>query len=838
MATGLLLPTSPAQPIDLQPDMPTPSLADARTPPLIRPGANYGDDQKLLALHKQLKDEAWDHRFVFERGWWRLLLYILSRQWIYYDSLGGQWLDKRVAKWIPRPVTNKIAETLDAIRSVFQSVQLQVKCRPEGNDPRNVSTAAIADRLEAPLREDHDLANVQRESDFWLIALGNVFWHPWWDKRGGAGASLIPFETCLACGQVSAPDEIIDAGNRCPHCQQGQVFATAETGMPNVRGHGTTDVCSPFEIGLPPGYTKFQEIPYLYRTRWRTRQYYESKNPKLAKSLRFDKMPMERSLQLLRALSTTTDIGASPLSYALTGSVSTMSEGISEYELWLKPSRDYPEGLFLRIAGDSQPVIVRDTDESTPGPLPYHNHDGDPLFPWAHAGYTHVGGRIWARSPLETLLSKQDQINQLDSLVQLIVQRTANPVWLEPKGAEVNKFTGEPGLVVQYNPSIAAGNAKPERIPGENIPPSLITLRQSLINDLENMAGTSDILKGQRPPNIEAASALQMLIERAQSRFGPVLEERGRLYREWYGLALELERSFGAAERSWQVMGPNRGWTIETFKKADLSGSFTILIEDGSQTPKTNLGKRAAVEQLNQLGFISKDDAEQKYTIYRIFGATDLLPSLDNAVQSALREQDGFERWAGSPASSPLAPPMAFGMPPLGEEPGIGARTPAPDALAPGAAPEGPAGMMSPVVPGVTPAAPPAMALQPGPSLPAAMMPAPRASFAEPSPFVVQYWHNDLIHKAEHEKWANADNATKLFIDRPDLVPVFTQHLQAHDLSAVMKAQHQAMLQAGVAPPPAGAGAGMALRNSNRESLNPADVPRGSSERIQGRGPE
>ena len=628
--------------------------------PIIKMGPDYADDQKLLDLAGKLKDEAVDNRFIFERGWWRILLYTLGRQWIYYDTQRGQWQDKRMAKWIPRPVTNKIGETIASYRSVFQSVQLQAKCRPQGNDPRNVQTAETADKLEPAIREEHGADGIFREADFWFITLGNVFLHPWWNKNAAVGSTLLPYEQCLACGQVSSPDEITD-GVTCPKCGTPGGFKPAidaegnPLGIRSDVGAGVTDVCSPFEILLPPGYAEFKDVSHLIRTRWRTKQYCEANWGEIAKTLKYDKMPQERSLQLLRSLATVADSSSSPLSYSLTGTTSTVADGITEYELHLKPSRDYPDGLLMRWAGDASPVVVRMDDQSLPGPLPYHNAKGNPIFPWIHAGYEHMGGRVWARSPLEPGLSKQDQLNQLDSLTQLIVQRTANPIWLEPKGAEVKKFTGEPGLVVKYNALMGGGNAKPERIPGENIPVTVIALRQSILTDLESLMGTSDILKGQRPPNVEAFSALQLLVERSQSRFGPALAERGRLYREWYQIAIELEREFGPKERVYAVLGPNQSWTFQEFKKADLSGEITVLIEDGSQTPKTSLGKRAAIEQLNQLGFLDKTDAEQRYTILKAFGQTDLLPSLDNDVKSALQEQDAFERWAaGELAAAPV----------------------------------------------------------------------------------------------------------------------------------------------------------------------------------------
>lgn len=826
----------PASPVP--PAMPgLPAFGFPQAAPAIGPiGPDFTDDKKLLALFKTLKDEAYDNRFVFERGWWRIMLYLLGRQWIYYDVQRGQWADKRIAKWIPRPVTNKIGETLGSYRSVFQSVQLTCRARPSGNDPINVTTAETADKLEVPIRAEHDMEGVQLESDFWYITLGNVFWHPWWDKRAATGNAFIPFETCVQCQQVSGPDEIEDAGGVCPKCRTSTSFIKAAgpdgspIGMTHSTGAGRTDVCSPFEIALPAGYREFKDVSHLIRSRWRTKQYCEANYGDLAKELRYDKMPMERSLQLLRALATTSDQSNVSLAYATTGTVSSLAEGITEFELWVKPSRDYPDGLFLRVAGEAQPKVIRLSSESTPGPLPYHTSEGNPLFPWLHSGYEHTGGRIWARSPLEPLLSKQDQINQLDSLIQLIIQRTANPVWLEPKGSEVKKFTGEPGLVVKYNPLIAAGAAKPERIPGEPVSPTLMQLRQGYITDLENLAGTSDILKGQRPPNIEAFSALQLLVERSQSRFGPALGQRGKLYRDWYKLALELERTHGPETRVYAVLSPNQSWTFENFKKANLSGEIEIIIEDGSQTPKTSLGKRAAIEQLNQLGFIDKTDPEQRYTILKTFGQTDLLPSLDNDVKSALQEQDAFERWAASPGSEPLPPPMPM---PMLSDPGMSPEPPsllAPQQETPGEGSPPPAGSPLPANEGQPSASLSSPAESPSP------LPNPPPEYAEPSPFVVQYWHNDGVHNAEHRKWANSDAFRNILKDRLDLGELLTTHMQSHDLAVVKKQMLQGQLQAALMPPPQGGA--LAMSQSNKESGNPRDVPSGQSEAVQGRGPE
>lgn len=766
----------------------------------------YADDQALLKYFNEWKRQCFDNRWTFERLWWRNLLYVLGRQWIFYNQQRGAWADKRMQKWIPRPVTNKMAETLDAMRAVFQSVELSVKCRPVSDDPNDTQTAETAENLHDPLAHEHNTARQIFESDFWTITTGNAFWHTFYDKHSEQGPVLVPFERCTVCGEVSEPANIVSAGQVCPKCgAQAWEQAIGEDGQPIGKeypiGRGATEICSPFEIGIPSGYGSFEDVPVVIRQRWRTKEYYERFYPEFAKQLRFEKMSNERSLQLLKSLAAQTDVTSSAIS-AQTAETQA-GDGITEFELWAKPSPKFPRGLLLRVAGEK---VLRHEAERMPGPLPLVSAAGQPIFPWIHAAYHRIAGRIWARSPLDLLVQKQDQINQLDSLMLLGVQRMSNPVWLEPKGAEVKKFTGEPGLVVRYNPLIAGGNAKPERIEGQNIPPSLLRLREQYIMDLESLAGTQDVLKGAKPAGVSAFSAMQLLVERAQSRFGPILAERGEVYRRWFGMALEIERQLGPEERTWAAMGANRRWTFQRFKNADIQGQVKVLIEDGSQAPKTNLGKRAAVEQLRQLGLLDPNDPDQRMKIYQVFGQTDLLPSLNAAVQGVLAEQAEFEAWAQSPMSQPDPMVMQAGMvgggamqmggTPLGQQQ---QRSYFDDEGA-----EAAAGVSDPEMglgeeplpnqtggPGV-PMAPPTLT---------------------PCPLQIKAWHPDHVHISEHTKWANSDAARALFRARPDVEMQFSIHLQQHQQRAMMT---QMAEQAAAAPP--AVGGARAMQNSNEQS--------------------
>lgn len=629
---------------------------DAEAPPPVDPF----DEKVLLELFDRLKREATEYRWIWEREWLRDLFYAIGRQWIFFSPTRREWLDKKLAKWIPRPVTNKMAEVVQTIRSNFAAINLEVTVRPVGADAESIAAAEIADKMSPLLNEEHLMDYVMKEADWWFITTGNACLQVSWDNDIRFNRHFVPSEQCVICGNISPPQAIIEANNACPNCQGTQFTqAKGEAGKPDGEtvsfGKGKTTALSPFEYAIPSNVTRWDDLPYIIRLRWRDKHYYEANSPDIVGRIIFQKSPTDRSLQIFKSLALTNDIGTGQQFASFGAAGSHTVEGCTEYELWMKPTPDYPDGLVMRVVGDSDPLLLQQEKESIPGPFPYKDIEGNPLFPFVHAQYEHMGGRLWGRSALSPLIQKQDQLNQLDSLIQLIIQRMANPVWLIPESAGVEHFTGEPGLVMKWNALAAGGQAKPERIPGENVPASLYQLREQIISDVETLSGTFDILKGHKPSGVEAFSALQLLVERSQSRFTSAYQARGEMYRGWFSLAIELERQFGPTQRTLTMVGPNRGYTFRHFENAQLQGQLTVQVEDGSTMPKTSLGKRAAIEQASQMQLLDPQDPDQKYALLTQFGLSDLVPSLNIHVQAALQVQDAFERWVTVPEGpSPL----------------------------------------------------------------------------------------------------------------------------------------------------------------------------------------
>lgn len=788
------------------------------------PEGPYGmSDAEMLALFKEAKKRAFDHRWQFERVWMRNIHYVNNRQWITYMRRSNEWVDVKLAKWIPKPVINKIGEGVQALRAMFASVNIGVNVRPVGEDPKNIAVAACADEYGPILHEEHAMDSVLNEADFWFIVTGNVFLHAYFERDAKYGVTEVAYEQCAQCQAVYGSDEIAEAHNTCPDCG-GMEFGPAidpVLGQPMEpklvpNGKGVTIALSPFELAFDSNYPRFEDVPEVIRLRWRLKDYYES-HPTLSaqvKSIKWSKAPSETSLQLFRSLPYQSDMSVAPFLGQNAGG-NGEELGAAEYEMWVRPCNKYPQGLVFRVLGDSNPIVLHlEEDEALPGPIPYQDADGKPIFMFSHACFEQKGGNVYGSGPLDGVISQQNLLNQLWSFFLMIVNRAGNPLWLVPKGAEVERFTGEPGLVVKWNPLTVGGNAKPERVDGQNIPGSLFQLEERVLKNIEEGLGTYDIIKGEKPGGVEAFAAMQLLVERAQGRFASAFKSRGGLYKDWFKFALEIEREFGPDKRTVALLSPAKTWTQQLFERANLQGCFSVVVEDGSNTPKTLLGERAAIEHLNTLGMIDASDPDQRYTILQKFGQTKLAPALDRHMQAALRKQQAFEDWAADPQAQ-LVSQQKQEVDVANYQQQLMAVPPPPPAMVQQQQQpvngDGEQPVNAPMVDTVADQQQMQQALPMPPSVNAH------------TPLKWKPWYNARIHKQEFLKWMNSDQMIQLCGQNPALEPLCEAHLQDIEMALAQEAQQAAMAQAaGSAQVNIGAskpqGAGMAMKNSNQEA--------------------
>jgi hypothetical protein len=277
--------------------------------------------------------------------------------------------------------------------------------------------------------------------------------------------------------------------------------------------------------------------------------------------------------------------------------------------------------------------------------VPYplrHQGTKRPFFPIVHIRYDDVPGRFWAKTPIDDLVPKQRQRNEVESLLQTIIMRCANPVWTVPHGVQTTPITGDPGIVVRY---VGTGMNKPERLAGMEAPNSVVAFLQQIDQDFEEIANTFAVMKGKNPGSVRAASAIQMLLERGFGRYGSVFDNLEEAYEQWAIQALEIWRQKAVFPRVQAVAQAAGSWQFMEFLGSDI-GEVDIRVEAGSTRPKSQAGRQMLVGQALQWGLLNPADPEQRMKIFEELGMTSLMPGAEADVKIVAEENASFLSWA------------------------------------------------------------------------------------------------------------------------------------------------------------------------------------------------
>lgn len=665
------------------------------------------DPDKVLDVYNKARQRAQAERYTLERDWFRNVLFFIGIQWIIYSTHTRKWQPRRIAKWVPRPVTNKFAAIANTIMQVLSTKDPEVRARPGTNDPQDVAAAQVADRNFDVLLKEMESERARSIAAAWLTLTGSVIFHPCYDKDLKHGTTFQQHLQCQACGETFAADKAgppvamptspvapgtapistdMAAGHSgagsvpmplpvgaepsfpseqpqqsdmsCPKCGGPQVVPAVDEkgkqiGEEFPKGKMKLEVFSPFEFFADlegRSMDDLQEI--LVRRRY----------PLDVIKARFNKPTLEADnnsnvggaigLNLLRAIA----YAAGNAMYG-TGIASGRNVGddqtVTVDMLWKRPNDDFPQGLVAFYANETLLNDGDGTDEDFRDGIPYKDRDENPIWPWHLVKFDEVPGRLFGKTPMDDVAPKQEQRNKLESLIQLIITRMASPQWLIAKGLGITEITGEAGQLIEGNWAMNP-NLKPERVPGENVPTSVIAWLEKIDKDMEELAGTFEVLRGSAPTGVTAGTALRLLLERATTRFTPAIR---RLEVGWEHIckdAICIFQQFGTEERIAKIQGQGNTWEIEQFTNADLNGSIDVIVEAGSALPKSTVGEQALIQDLTTGGVINPQDPNTQYKILEKFGSTNLLGDTDLNIKYAQRENWRFINESKNPEIDPV----------------------------------------------------------------------------------------------------------------------------------------------------------------------------------------
>lgn len=164
-----------------------------------------------------------------------------------------------------------------------------------------------------------------------------------------------------------------------------------------------------------------------------------------------------------------------------------------------KPSYKWPKGRTIVLAGNK---VIYDSPKSV-GARAFDERWPKRWHPYTRYRWEPQLGSPWGRSLVSKLLPKLKRINSIDTC--LIMWRRTVPIstWISPKGSVPVEGlnSGEPGTVWSFDPNRTRG-MKPEPVYPPPFPSAALEERQMQMMEMETIAGTEQVLRGERPVGV------------------------------------------------------------------------------------------------------------------------------------------------------------------------------------------------------------------------------------------------------------------------------------------------------------------------------------------------
>ncbi len=569
-------------------------------------------DQKYLpddiAALKLVEDTYQDYahgRKPFEREWYRSILFYLGNQWIIWDTLENKWRKKRLADWVPTPVTNRYASTGERLKSVLARIEPNWNFTPSTSGEDDVASAKIATEIVPVILEENKILRIRESVASWLTFAGNAY------LLSGVEAVFGP-EPEEDTGFNTEKDRISDS--------EISAGVNEEQEQPPIIDYKLyTDVYSPFEIHLDQTIEHFEDQTKVLVVQRRSKEYVKN-----LWGIEVEEMDSSPNIHYQESIGYITN------SPEITGFLASMSriKRVTVKRLFAKPSRKYPYGLYIVTAG-AKVVEKRILPQTA---------KGESFIPIAPVKFDNIPAAAFGRTPMFDLVLKQVQRNKIESLVELIILRMASPIWLMPEGTYVRNFSGAPGAVVTYQ-GMTEKSKEPSRIPGEQVPSSVVMFLAQIDKDFEELAATFEALKGQTPYSGAPGIVIEQLVEQGLTRFGPSLRNVAEGYRIWMQHQIEFYRQYIGIRTKTKKSALSQ-WEEQKFQGADIKGAVDVQIDSDSTVPRSSQVETAKVLGAVGQGLVDVTDPVIKQKVLRKLHIEDLRDDIEEDMVRAVQENE------------------------------------------------------------------------------------------------------------------------------------------------------------------------------------------------------
>jgi hypothetical protein len=258
------------------------------------------------------------------------------------------------------------------------------------------------------------------------------------------------------------------------------------------------------------------------------------------------------------------------------------------HEVWIKPNghRLFPEGGLLTVINSK---VVQRIDK-----YPYPHGE----FPFAKFDHIQTG-KFYSDSTITDLIPLQRELNRTRSQIIESKNMMAKPQLIAPKGSiQPRKITSEPGQVIEYTP----GLTPPTPLPMQSLPAYVLQEVDRLMQDMDDIAGTTEMSRGQNPSQVTAYSALSYLQDQSETKLSASVASVEEFVEKIARLYLKYVVYYWDMPRTVKAVGKDKMIEVSAWKGSDLKGNVDIRVEAGSAIPLGKQQRQTFLLDLFKLG--------------------------------------------------------------------------------------------------------------------------------------------------------------------------------------------------------------------------------------------
>lgn len=336
-------------------------------------------------------------------------------------------------------------------------------------------------------------------------------------------------------------------------------------------GLGEITAPSPFSIFADPYATSFSKSRYVFHSQFMDVESVYDIFGKEVKPNSVERVDMMKA-QLMRQM------GQAPV-----------LSGATVNELWMKPCRRYPDGLFVVWSGKD--VLVE------PDKLPYdHKH-----LPFAQIGSIPRPGSPHYTCAVKYLRAPQMELNKYHAQRIAVRETFANPKWWIDSALELEEDPDDsPRQILRGNSN--GGQVRPEIIQPTNMPGG--DEGSFIVEEMMHTAGLHEVSQAQVPGRVESSKAIALLKESDDTRLAEMHRTIKSATTEMAWQQLELARQYVKEEIIVASYSRDGVPEVKQFKGENAKPGQRVRVTMGTGLARSRAAREDQIYRMVELGIV------------------------------------------------------------------------------------------------------------------------------------------------------------------------------------------------------------------------------------------